>query len=209
VAIPPFTIRSEIRGTSPGGEIWQTGFWCNTNLVSVDPTLLNNYLVIIAPYVVTWWNAIKAQIFTSFTFNEVRAYYYESNGTSADFANAALVTPNPGTFATNGNPIDTCLVQSLRTERVGSRHRGRMYVPLHSTVLNTGLIQSATATTYVTATAAMFTSINANTGYTVSVMSAANADTDPVISVTSDLKPDVQRRRQNRLTGGVPVSHVV
>jgi hypothetical protein len=208
-SIPPFVIRNEIRGTSPGGEIWQTGFWNDCLGTPFTAADLATYLGVIAPYVTTWWNAIKANIYSTFTLTEVRAYYYQSSGQHADFGNVALLTPNAGTFAGNGNPIDTALVHSLRSVRVGSSHRGRMYVPHHSTVLNTGLIQSATALTGVTATAAMFTSINANTATRVSVVSATLATVDQVVSVTADLKPDVQRRRQNRLAGGVPVTHTV
>jgi hypothetical protein len=207
--IPPFVVRTEIRGTSPGGEIWQTGLWFDLLGVPFTPTDLGNFLGNYAPTVTTWWNAIKSTIYNSFALTEIRGYYYATSGVHADFANVALLTANPGTQSSAGSPIDTSLVMSLRSARVGSSHRGRMYVPHHATVQPTGLQITSAVTTYVNATRAMLAAANLATGTVASVVSATLATVDHVVSVSADLKPDVQRRRQNRLNGGVPVSAVV
>jgi hypothetical protein len=209
VAIPPFSIRVEIRGTGPGSEIWQTGYWGNTNLTTYTQSTLDALTLNLAGYATTWWNLIKSTIYTSYSFNEVRTYYYETNGRTADVASIAVNTPNPGTNASALAPIDTAMVCSLRTAKPGRSHRGRMYIPYHGATQPTGLVVASAATTYNNSTAAMLSAVNTGTALDVVVVSPTLGDSTKVTSTTMDLKPDVQRRRVNRLAGGTPAVSVV
>lgn len=203
--IPAQSIRYVIRGTGPGNEIWQTGWWGFVTPAFTTQADLQADVTQVFPLVATWWNAIKGFIYPTYALTELREYYYSGGSDTAEFAAAHVYTPVVGTQAGNGSPIDTCLVQSLRTDFVGQSNRGRMYAPHHGLILASGLIQAATATTYCNATAAL---LSGTTSAAV-VMSRVTSDQTPITSVQVDLKPDVQRRRENRLAGGTPATAAV
>lgn len=206
MAIPPQTVRLTVKGTGPGSEIWITGCWLATSAPVADAAALSGFLSVWATAFGTWVTAIKPFWYPSYIWTELHAYYYEHSGVSADFAASAAVTPTPGTVAGNGSPIDTCLVMSLRSNFVGRSHRGRMYLPYHKAATTTGLIAiPGDATTAATATAALLTSLHSGT-FTPVIMSRTLAATTPVTSVVADERPDVQRRRVNRLSTGT--SHI-
>jgi len=202
VPIPGQVVRYEIRGSGPGSEIWQTGWYGFTATPFTTQSDLDTDVAAVSAFVTTWWTAIKGFIYPTYSLTELRGYYYPGGGDTAEFASSHVYTPAPGTLSGNGSPVDTCLVQSLRTTTVGASHRGRMYAPMHSLILSSGLVQSTTATTYCNATAAL---LNATTTEAC-VVSRVLGTQQPVTMVGVDLKPDVQRRRQNRLAGGTPAT---
>lgn len=202
---PGDSVRFEIRGTGPGSEIWITGFWYFANGSVTDQPSLATLNDSVSADVATWWNAIKANCYAIYALTELRAYYYAGGTNTAEFAATHVFTASPGTQAGVGSPIDTSICISTRTSIVGRSHRGRMYTPCHTPIQpSSGLITSGTVTTYVNATQALFNAMGARAGY-VTVISRKLGTGEPVTTISADLKPDVQRRRENRLTGGTPV----
>jgi hypothetical protein len=192
--------RVVLHGTGVGSEIWQTGF----SVVSSSPPISQASLqvqcdALVSP-VTTWWNAIKANISTSFTLTGISMYAYSYPTTTALFQAESAPINSAGTLTGNGSPIDTALVISLRTGVPGRSQRGRMYVPFHGPItVATGLLAGATATAYNTATKALFDTANGLTTNTVSVISRTHGSYEKVKTLLADNKPDVQRRRENRL----------
>lgn len=196
---PADVTRYVIRGTGPGSEIWQTGFWLQR--AEADQASLQTDTDASAASITTFWNAIKGTIYTSYALTELRTYWYSGGSNQATFEAAHIFTPNPGTNATPGSPIDTCLVASLRTARVGLSYRGRMYLPYHGQVTpGTGLVSGAPAT-YANAVAALLSDA---LNMTPVVVSRHLATFEPITNVVVDQRPDVQRRRENRLAVGTP-----
>lgn len=201
--IPANTARYEIRGRGPGSEIWMTSFWLQASSPYASATVLQAQLNNLLPDVLVWWNGVRVNIASSYTYTELRAYAYAGGGDTAEFGASALVSTSAGALGASGSPIDTALVVSLHTGFVGKSRRGRMYVPYHNTCsMTTGLI-TATATDYALITKTLFDSVNTHSADRVSVVSRTLGDSAPVLSVSFDQKPDVQRRRENRLSGGV------
>jgi hypothetical protein len=203
MALPANVVRFEIRGTGPGSEIWVTSFWSGVGNTIADVGDLQTAVDAIQGRVATMWNAIKANVFNTVNLTELRGYYYSAGGPDADFAASHIYTPVPGTLA-SGSPLETCLVVSLRTGRVGQSFRGRMYLPYQNNVISNGFVAGIQAT-YASAVAAMLSGVNTDLGAnTVVVVVSRMLALDTIVTaVTCDSKPDVQRRRQNRLGGGV------
>lgn len=189
-----------IKGTGPGSEIWQTGFSTVVTTPITTQSALQSYLNSIVPFVSTWWTSIKVGVNSSYAWTGVSAYQYQAPSTVAQFQADAPQTPSAGTLATAGCPIDTCCVVSLRSSTPGRSHRGRMYVPLHTAVPAAGALWIASTTNTVgTATKALFSSILGGTAGGVCVVSRTHNTYDLLTTLITDNKPDVQRRRENRI----------
>lgn len=189
-----------IKGTGPGSEIWQTGFWttCTTN--PVDQPALQSLCNTIAPFVTTWWAGVKTKVTPLYSFTEVDMYQYVSPSTTAQFQAQTIITAVPGTLATNGSPIDTALVVSIRSPLPGRSGRNRMYIPMHEAIsISTGLVSNTTTDQYGTATKALFTAVAGGSVAAPIVVSRAHSFWNVPSNIDTDNKPDVQRRRENRL----------
>lgn len=195
--------RIVIKGTGPGSEIWQTGFSTyNPTAITSQPGL-QAYLNSIVPLVATWWTAVKANCYAIYAWTDVIAYQYQSPSTAAQFQAEAVQTPVVGTQAGVGSPIDTACVVSLRTAVPGRRTRGRMYVPCHAPVQpTTGEWQNTTSQGIGTATKTLLSGVFTSTTGGVVVVSRTGLSYETVTGVVTDNKPDVQRRRENRLAPG-------
>lgn len=192
--------RVVIKGTGPNSEIWQTGF--STAAVTPPTTQagLQTDCTAISAFITTWWNAIKGSIYSSYALTEVDMYQYVAPSTVATLQAQTVLTANPGTSAATGSPIDTALVTSIRSAVPGRSHRGRMYVPCHAgcQVAN-GMFTGTPNVTYGTALKALFTSVAGYSSYVPVVVSRTHNTWDAVASLVTDNKPDVQRRRENKL----------
>ena len=192
--------RVVIKGIGPGSEIFQTGFTTAAITPPSSQAALQTDCNAIAAFCTTLWNAIKASIYTSYSFTEVDMYQYVWPSTVAQFQAQTLLTANPGTLAVNGSPIDTALVVSLRSQVPGRSGRGRMYLPYHGGCLPaSGLTSGTPYTTYATAVKALFTSVAGYSSYAPIVASRTHGTWQPPSAILCDNKPDVQRRRENRL----------
>lgn len=198
-----------IGGHNVGGEIWRTGLWCDAHLMISSQADLQAAVDAQLPGVETWWDAIRVYCYPLCTFDQLSAYYYATGGSAATYQAEATAAGSPGTLAGNGSPIDTCMVQSLRTARPGRSYRGRMYVPCHQPVTAaSGLYSNVLAGIFADATQALCDDINTSFAE-VDIVSAAAVDKTPVTTILVDTKPDVQRRRENRLVAGAPAVRAV
>lgn len=189
-----------IKGTGPGSEIWQTGFTTAAITPPTTQAALQTDCNAISAFVTTFWNSIKATIFSCYSLTEVDMYQYIWPATKAQFQAQTILTPNAGSLVAAGSPIDTALVVSIRSAVPGRSGRGRMYLPYHSTCANaSGLVTGTPYNTYGTAVKTLFTSVAGYSSYAPIVPSRTHGTWQPPSSIVTDNKPDVQRRRENRL----------
>jgi len=208
--VPNDHLRYTIKGAGPGSEIWQTGIWASAGGMITSAADLATAVASQLAGVITWFSAIADQIWPTYSLVALRGDYYESGGDTATFSAETATSGHVGTLTGSGGcPIDTCIVMSTRTGLAGAHHRGRMYVPFHEpTITSAGQLDPGRVTTYVSATAALLSDINSSFA-TVVVVSRSLGSSAPVTAVSADHKPDVQRRRQNRLTGGALATSAV
>ena len=196
--------RLVIRGKGPGSEIWQTSFSTVVTTAITSQAGLQSYVNSIAPFVNTWWTTVKASCSPLYSITDLAAYQYVYPSTSAQFQASAALTASVGTMSVTGSPVDTAVVISLRTAVPGRRTRGRMYVPCHLAVSNSDACFPGTnINTINTATKTMFNSILTGTAGGVAVVSRTGGSYELITGLVADNKPDVQRRRENKL---VPTS---
>lgn len=189
-----------IKGTGPGSEVWQTGFWttCTTN--PVDQPSLASLCNTIAPFVTTWWAAVKGTCYALYSLTEVDMYQYVAPSTTAQFQAQTILTATPGTYATNGGAIDQALVVSIRSALPGRSGRNRMYVPFHQAIqTSNGLAPNSQTDAIGTATKALFTAVVGGSVAAPIVVSRTLGVWNTPTNIDTDNKPDVQRRRENRL----------
>lgn len=198
-----------LRGTGPGGEIWQTGYWTQSTGSWADEPAFQDHVDFLSSAVNSFFNAIRSRIYSSYALTELRGYFYTGSGVSAEFVGAHAYSPIPGTSEIPGSPIDTCLVATLQTGFAGRSRRGRMYLPFHGTVQVVNGSVTGDVTQYASALKDLFDSINSETDEVPAVVSPTLGDSSPILAVRVDSKPDVQRRRENRLTADTSVTEVL
>jgi len=192
--------RVVIKGTGIGAEIWQTGFWTQNVTPPTTQAALQTDCNAIAAFVDTWWTTVKAQCYSSYALTEVDMYQYVAPSHTASLQAASPRSAVAGTISVQGAPIDTCCVVSLRSAVPGRANRGRMYVPMHTGLTgSTGCWAGTPSTSVGTATKALMTSVAGYSGYVPIVVSRTHSTWQPLASLVTDNKPDVQRRRENRL----------
>lgn len=195
--------RIVVQGLGPGSEIWQTGVTTVALSPLVDQPALQSYCNTLEPMFNTWWNSCKVSAYPLYKYTGINAYQYQWPNTKAQFQAQTLRAAVAGTGAAGGCPIDTACVVSIRSAVPGRSARGRMYVPFHKAMdALTGLIIPADAAVIGTATKALFAAIvGGSTGAPI-VASRTHGTWYPPTSLVTDNKPDVQRRRENRLAPG-------
>jgi hypothetical protein len=194
--------RVSIIGTGPGSETFDTSFWVSQGAPTSSGaanTLAGQIRDAWQTHAATAW---KARLGPWQTYTEVRVYSYPNGGPTAPFIGAAAIATGVGTGAYR-NPLQTCMVASLRTGFAGRRSRGRMYLPATGDQLSvTHDWPLATCTAVANATSAFFTAVNGiNAIGDVVVLSQVGAGVaTKVTSIVVDGKPDIQRRRANKFT---------
>lgn len=200
MSIPGNHVRFVFGASNVGGEKINTGFWVFLN--SSPPT--QSDLDTLTTDAATLWNsftgAIQGFLYTGVTWANVNSYYYDGTSDNAALQSIHALTANTGTVSTNGGPIDQCLVVSLRTGLPGRNRRGRMYIPYHTPVLAaSGNTSSTNATTMATAAGTLLNGWSAAHVGWAAVVSRTSTQSRPVTQVQVDTKPDIQRRRENKL----------
>lgn len=192
--------RVVIKGTSIGAEQWQTGFWTVAGTPPTTQAQLSTDCSAIAAFVSTWWTAVKAGVYNSFSLTEVDMYQYVSPSVTASLQAQTILSAVAGTLAAAGPSIDQACVCSVRSSTPGRSGRNRLYVPCHTAVSNVnGCFSSAINNTIGTATKALFTSVAGYSTYVPVVLSRTKNQWYQPTGFNTDNKPDVQRRRENRL----------
>jgi len=209
--IPSDISRVSLLGTLSGGEIFDTSFWCSGS-APTSPTLANAFAAEIATLLngSAALTAMKALIESDCVYQQVKVYGYPSGGPSAESIGVAAITGGTGTGSTP-HPLQTCLVATLHTNFAGRRFRGRMYFPANGAAFANPYFSSTVSANLSSGLAAFFTAINANgvVPTTVVVLSQMATVDHVVTAVSTDTKPDIQRRRANRLSGQITTSTAV
>jgi hypothetical protein len=204
------TIKVVCAGHLETAQTWSTGFYMNVVLAggAFGPGEMNDIADKISVPAVTWLTSFINNWSQSTFFEKVTTYFIPSTGTHATFVGEKdLTTPLQGAGTTGFTPIDTAMVQSLRTVAPGRSGRGRMYVPYNVGGIDaTGHFSSSNVDNAAHATATFLTAVNALnlavdniTSQDVVVASFTKAFVTLVTHVIVDNIPDGQRRRKDKL----------
>lgn len=205
MGIPSGAARVTLSGGAQGGnEIWATSFWINMTTPVPSDAVATTVAAGLAGLAVSslFIAALEPCIGTDCTITDVGFYQYTGAATATYVGHDAISYTGTGTSL---NALQLCRVATLRTARSGRRYRGRMYLPHTGLLPGTGHLWDASASNLLIDKLALwFTDINAafTTYGSVGVMSGAGSTITPVVSVTADQRPDVQRRRANSQSVG-------
>jgi hypothetical protein len=214
MAIPADVMRLSIVGHGAGPDIWNISFWWKPSLpgdhvASTNAQAAASLTAILGD---AKWTTFKTFLMTlmpsACTLDSVSLYCYPTGGPNAT-AIANTLTPAVGTNGVGPQIPQTCQVASLRTGQSGRSFRGRVYLPKWSATL-TGALQFAgtDCTTTANAVAAFLSGWSLKTitpagqGIFAVVVSPTRGAASGIEKVVVDSKPDVQRRRINRMTTG-------
>jgi hypothetical protein len=201
MGLPAGVARYVLVGHLPNGEIFNTGFWARYgDAVASQAGWQTSNDTRYTSFISTWVTVMKNYLDTTCGYDELRAYYYRDAGAGATYLSVTPINV-AGTNASNPLPMDTAAVQSLRTATPGRSYRGRMYVPVTNSLVTNHQFVTTLCSTQANATAAMFSSYNADSaGNYVAVVSRTLASYTKITRVIVDSIPDVQRRREQSLT---------
>lgn len=201
--IPSAVCRCSIQGTVQGSEIFDTSFWTLGGTADqADTQALATGIADVLTATDAMSNTLAA-IRAADEYVKVRVYAYPDGGQQAAWIAEAPIELL-GTGA-ESNPLQTCMVVSLRTSLSGRSHRGRMYLPARGQVITpTGQISETDTTGLASEWAAILGQVNGialpgGGNPSVSVVSQTLTNSTVVTSVIVDSVPDIQRRRSNKL----------
>ena len=208
MAYPVQSARAVIHANmANGAEIAEWGFWVGPITIASESdaqTAVNS----IAADFGTNGSAIQAILSTDCTYDKVTLYAYPDGGTKAVYVAEADISGGGGNGSATA-PLTQSLVVTLRTGFAGRSRRGRVYLPACGIEASSGHIFPTTATNNaINAVAAFFSDVGSDVAPVV-VASTVTGQRYPVTAVDGDYKPDVQRRRSNRLAGGTRHSQAV
>lgn len=216
--VPNFPrVRMVMSGTLRTSQTWSTGMYAKL-LGAPDLSALQTWIGGIR-------DALDAQLLETQTPRavwdastrvlEYSAYYYAASAPTASLVAVATAGNNPGA-STGYMPSQVSVVASLHTAMAGRKGRGRMYWPATSLTLDAnGRVNSGICDDLAYFSAFVATRLGADTlggGLPVAVVAGAVAGGVPITSVTCDNRPDIQRRRADKIaatyhgTQAVPVS---
>lgn len=220
MAIPANVMRLTLQGHGTGADIWSNSYWwaCapgssvpsnNAQAATTLAAMLSNAK---ATTFRTWLLGIMPAVCT---IDQATLYCYPTGGPSSP-AIAEAPWFAVGTNGVGPMPPQTCMVASLRTGQSGRSFRGRVYLPKQSAVLSGGHQFSAADTTSAANAVAAFLSgweadaiLPDGTGIFAVVVSVKRGVASAITSVVVDSKPDVQRRRINKMTTENVNTHAV
>ena len=208
MGIPVGHCRVSLLGHLGSSEQFDTSFW---TLGGADIADTDDMATAIATAFLANDTHIKNLMDASCGFDELRVYAYPGGGPTADHVSTAPMAA-AGTNASINQPYQSAVVCSLRTGFAGRSRRGRMYFPNRSLPAgSTGLLTAATVNTVADDLAAFFTAVNgialtSGGNPSVVVVSQTHSDSQIVETVAVDTRPDIQRRRANKIV--IPAPHV-
>jgi hypothetical protein len=202
---PAGLTRFILSGTSPEGEIFQTGFYeLLTNPVTTQAeaqTVVNQMRDQFQDTDTGAADILATILPTTAAYKEVTGYFYSGASPTAAFVAVAAVDPARGTGTGAGSlPLQTCMVVTLLTGAAGRRNRGRMYIPAYGAVI--------AANEFTAEIGTILNGIknwwNAAQGSGVDgrfvVYSSVGSTVRNITSLRVDSRPDIQRRRANTQT---------
>lgn len=224
MSVPYATVRLVASGTIAGTQTWSIGIRVAPTAGGPFPNPINQATLDtwVTNRVINfrdWWSTVQgsggaaiATLNTADTLlTALKGYYYPANSDAASvMSTPTFGTALAGTSSTNA-PAQTALVASLLSTTPGRTGRGRLYLP------GTGLpiagdhrSGAGTAGGSARNTASLLTAINGSSlaGSSVVCIVASTAGPRPITSVRVDNRPDVQRRRADKLlaTGQVTIA---
>lgn len=201
MSIPSGSTKVVIAGTLGSGEIFETGFWVTGADITtnVEAAGFATAVVGIMDSASTSKTAVLARISGACSYDSVRVYHY-TGGPTAAFIGSADFSGWTGT-GTVVLPDQVCMVVSLRTTQSGRRYRGRMYMPCTASVLQSNSqFGNGDVAAVATAWKTFLDGVNgAGIVSDVVIVSQTGSFTTPVSEVRVDTKPDIQRRRANKI----------
>lgn len=212
MTIPSNVARAVLVGTAPGGEIFETGFWMKVNSALTLSNVNDLATDLAAKFGSTARLPLAKLIYSDTTYRSVKVYGYPSGGPTATYVGEDSINggggSGPGTM-----PLYVCMVASLRTGVSGRSYRGRMYLPANGAQLAVSHRWEGTlAADACNGLAAFFQAINGSdtpAGAQVVTLSQKLGTWLEVNEVSVDAKPDVQRRRENKMDAGTIAVAVV
>lgn len=202
--IPADVQRIIFYGTSPQGEIWETGFWMQGGLPSSSEAastqaelVFNVFLSESDPPVFPWLQAHALGANASIV--GARCYVYPDGGPTATYV-GEYAAPSPLVGSSSYHlPDQVCLVTTLQTGVSGRRNRGRMYWPANGlSVVSTSQFVLSDVQTLADDLAAAFRDLASSSAGVPSVVSAVGSTVRPITAIKVDTIPDIQRRRANK-----------
>lgn len=202
---PSNAVKVNINGTLGQGEVFSFGFYVATLQTFTQASFSAANLALANDLVANAILTLKSYIDTAAAYTEVRSYYYGSTaGQPAQFIASTALTGQAGT-GTDSNPLQTCVVASLRSSQLTARGRGRIYIPFTGRALTAHQVNSATCPTIANAVVSMFANAKTRlTGTSLTegaiVWSPTGGTQSLINQVIVDSRTDVQRRRAGRET---------
>nr|CRY96188.1 hypothetical protein [uncultured prokaryote] len=192
----PAHVHIVISGTSPAGEVWATGF--DTAGEAGNQATLDAAVNAVADGILATGAA-----HTMFTLvmnagqsiTQVTGYSYAADSSAANLLSSA--TCILGGSGDAHNPLQTCVVATLRTAVPSRRARGRMYLPCTGMTLGADAFLSSAQTDIIVAGVQQLLGLQGDDVIPV-VLSSVGNSSNPITSITADNRTDVQRRRANK-----------
>lgn len=203
-------------GGAPTGELAQIGFWGSTGEeIPSGDAAWNDYLTDLAGAAAAQWgDSFDDTLFAAdLRFGTVKAVHYNTDGSTA---NEQVAVHSPAWAGAGGNalPWTVSQVVGLYSYTPGTfipqarRRRGRVYLPGLSIGMmasaGVGLYDVDKATTQMSSVNDYLTTLHAGTygdssGFVPCVFSRMASHLYPITDLTTDVKPDTQRRRLRQI----------
>jgi hypothetical protein len=198
---PAFLARFVLVGTLPGGEEWASGLWWTVNAAPANGPDFQSF---VDEYAITAFGHagwFQGQNVAGATWTGVKGYYHASNpGAPAVFAGENVFgSPKVGTGSGQEQPNQVCVVASTLTGQSGRSFRGRMYCPATNLGLTAGVIASGQVDAVASGLVDLIDAVRTATTWRPMVVSITKDVMTEIIQLRVDNKPDIQRRRANKL----------
>ena len=208
--IPSGYSRNVISGKLPGGEIWQSSFWCDEapSDQAATQSQADAFASDISSALTTAGTPIDHMCAGS-TIDTLTTYSYLDATGHATHVAVSNITGGAAAL-TQTLPDQCCLVVTLLTGVAGRRHRGRLYIPYLADTLSGGQVSSSKITDIAAWWSSLITALNGDLGgQHVVVLSQAGGSSVSVNAVQVDSKIDIQRRRADKVQPASKAVHVV
>lgn len=198
---PAFLARFVLVGTLPGGEEWATGLWWTVNAAPTNGPDFQSFVDEYAADVFAHTGWFRPQNVAAATWTGVKGYYYAGNPSApAIFAGENVFgSPVTGTGSGQEQPNQVSIVCSTLTGQSGRSFRGRMYVPATNLGITAGVIASGQVDAVATGLVDAIDAVRTDTTWRPMVVSNTQNVMTEIIQLRVDNKPDIQRRRANKL----------
>lgn len=205
------TLKAQIKGTLPGGEIFSWGL--SLMAASGAPGVQADVAASVIASSIT--PSITPELYSllpaSAAYSSVSVYHY-GGGAHADAVGYAPIGHN-GTGTANPMPNQVAIVVTQETARPGRSYRGRSYIPVLRLNLSAdGQVVDSILTAVLTDIATVIGNLKANSGDAGSiktvVASSKGFNTD-LTAISADTRLDIQRRRAESQAINDRVTHVL